>query len=156
MKRIIFFCTPFLSVNPSVIIFFYYEWSKNYRRKIHRQSIFVGDFVGKLITNGMIVQIPMKNSVSKSKDCGSGNTWLYIIPLLIPILLIRISPLKLHLHLCSNVCTVVKLFFNEYWNKKNWCSIKLVVFGFIVIFFVFQINNYITKNIYILNFKHNH
>jgi hypothetical protein len=31
----------------------------------------VGDFVGKLITNEMIVQIPMENSVSKSKDCGS-------------------------------------------------------------------------------------
>jgi hypothetical protein len=41
----------------------------------------------------MIVQIPMENSVGKSKDCGSGNTWLYIIPLLIPILLIRIPPL---------------------------------------------------------------
>jgi hypothetical protein len=120
-------------------IFFYYQRPKNYRRKIHRQSIFVGDFVGKLITNGMIVQIPMENSVGKSKDCGSGNTWLYIIPLLIPILLIRIPPpLYLHLHLCSNVCIVVKLFFNEYWNKKNWCSIKLVVFGFIVIFFCFS------------------
>jgi len=138
MKRIIFFCTPFLSVNPSVIIFFYYEWSKNYRRKIHRQSIFVGDFVGKLITNEMIVQIPMENSVSKSKDCGSGNTWLYIIPLLIPILLIRISPLKLHLHLCSNVCTVVKLFFNEYWNKKKLMLNKIGSVWFYCDFFCFS------------------
>ena len=36
-----------------------------------RQSISVGDFVGKLITNRMIVQIPTENSVGKSKDCGS-------------------------------------------------------------------------------------
>jgi hypothetical protein len=69
MKRIIFFYAPLPSVNPSVIIFFYYQ--RTYRRKIHRQSIFVGDFVGKLITNGMIVQIPTKNSVCKSKDYGS-------------------------------------------------------------------------------------
>jgi len=47
---------------------------------------------GQKITDEMIVQIPMKNSVGKSKDCGGGNTWLYIIPLLIPILLIRIPP----------------------------------------------------------------
>jgi hypothetical protein len=69
MKRIIFFYAPLPSVNPSVIIFFYYQ--QTYRRKIHRQSIFFGDFVGKLITNGMIVQIPTKNSVGKSKDYGS-------------------------------------------------------------------------------------
>jgi hypothetical protein len=31
----------------------------------------VGDFVGKLITNWMIVQIPMKNSVGKYKNDGS-------------------------------------------------------------------------------------
>jgi hypothetical protein len=31
----------------------------------------VGDFVGKLITNWMIVQIPMKNSVGKYKNYGS-------------------------------------------------------------------------------------
>jgi len=34
----------------------------------------VGDFVDKLITNGMIVQIPTENSVGKSKDCGSNTT----------------------------------------------------------------------------------
>jgi len=66
-----FFLLAFLSV----IIFFYYQRTyrrtKNYRHKIHRRSIFVGDFVGKLITNGMIVQIPTKNSVGQSKDCGS-------------------------------------------------------------------------------------
>jgi hypothetical protein len=38
---------------------------------IHRRSIFIGDFVGKLITNEMIVQIPTENSVGKYKDCGS-------------------------------------------------------------------------------------
>ena len=31
----------------------------------------VDDFVGKLITNEMIKQIPMENSISKSKDCDS-------------------------------------------------------------------------------------
>jgi hypothetical protein len=36
----------------------------------------IGDFVDKLITNGMIVQIPTENSVGKSKDCGSNTiTW---------------------------------------------------------------------------------
>jgi hypothetical protein len=38
---------------------------------IHRQSISIGDFVGKLITNGMVVQIPTANFIGKSKDCGS-------------------------------------------------------------------------------------
>jgi len=41
--------------------------NKNYRRKIHRQSNSIGDFVGKLITNGMIVKIPMKNYVVNIK-----------------------------------------------------------------------------------------
>jgi hypothetical protein len=45
--------------------------TKNYRQKIHRQSISIVDFIGKLITNGMIIQIPMENSVGKHKDCGS-------------------------------------------------------------------------------------
>jgi hypothetical protein len=34
----------------------------------------VGDFVGKLITNGMIVQIPTENFIDKSKDCGSDTS----------------------------------------------------------------------------------
>jgi hypothetical protein len=72
MKRIIFFfCAPFPSVNPSVIIFFYYQRTKNYRWKIHRRRILVGDFVGKLIANRIIVQISIKNSVGKFKDCDS-------------------------------------------------------------------------------------
>jgi hypothetical protein len=66
---------PFSSVNPSIIIFFYfqqiYQWTKNYRRKIQQQSIYVSDFVGKLITNKMIVQIPTENSIDKYKDCDS-------------------------------------------------------------------------------------
>ena len=92
-------------------IFFYYQRPKNYRRKIHRQSIFVGDFVGKLITNGMIVQIPMENSVGKSKDCGSGNTWLYIIPLLIPILLIRIPPPLTSTFICVAMYVLLSNYF---------------------------------------------
>ena len=49
-----FFCVPFPSVNPLVIIFFYYQ--RIYRQtKNYRRSISVSDFVGKLITNGMIV-----------------------------------------------------------------------------------------------------
>lgn len=59
-----FFWVPFLSVKPSVIIFFYYQQiyrrTKNYWWMIHRRRIFVSDFVSKLITNRMIVQIPMK------------------------------------------------------------------------------------------------
>ena len=64
MKRVIFFFSLFLLVNLSVIILFYYQRTyrrtKNYRRKIHQRSISVGDFIGKLITNRMIVQIPTK------------------------------------------------------------------------------------------------
>jgi hypothetical protein len=71
----IFFCLLFPLVNPSVIIFFYYQriyrWTKNYQRKIHRQRLFIGDFVGNFFTNGMVVQLPTENSVGKSKDCGS-------------------------------------------------------------------------------------
>jgi len=37
-------------------------------------SISVGDFVGKLIINGMIVQIPTENFIDKSKDCGSDTS----------------------------------------------------------------------------------
>ena len=44
----------------------------NYRRKIHRRNISVSNFVGKLITNRIIVQIPMKNFINISKDCVSG------------------------------------------------------------------------------------
>jgi hypothetical protein len=151
-----FFFVPLSLVNSSVIILFYYQQTKNYQRKIHRQSIFVGNFIGKLITNGMIIQIPTENSVGKSKDCGSGNTWLYIIPLLIPILLIRISPLYLHLHLCSDVYIIVKKIFNEYWNKKKLMLNKIgSVWFYCDFFFVFQINNYITKT-NILNFQQNH
>jgi hypothetical protein len=77
MKRVIVFCTPFLSVNPSIIIFYYYQRTyrriKNYRRKIHRRSISVSDFVGKLITNGIIIQIPTENFYNKYKNCGSGE-----------------------------------------------------------------------------------
>jgi len=62
-------------------MFFYYQRTyrrtKNYRRKIHRQSISVSDFVGKLITNGMIMQIPTENSIGKSKNCGSDIWWKY-------------------------------------------------------------------------------
>jgi small neutral amino acid transporter SnatA (MarC family) len=48
------FCALFLLVNPLVIIFFYYQ--RIYRQtKNYRRSISVSDFVGKLITNGMIV-----------------------------------------------------------------------------------------------------
>jgi len=42
---------------------------KNYQWKIHRQSISVGDFVGKLITNGICVLRRRKNSVGKNIKC---------------------------------------------------------------------------------------
>jgi hypothetical protein len=75
MKQVIFFCSLFSSINPSVIKNFLLQTDlptdKKLPTQIHRQSIFVGDFVGKLITNGMIVQIPTENSFGKSKDCGS-------------------------------------------------------------------------------------
>jgi hypothetical protein len=80
------------SVNPSVIkniitegytdemkqinLFFYYQRiyrrKKNYRRKIHRLSISVGDSVSKLITDGICVLHRRKNSVGKTvKSCSA-------------------------------------------------------------------------------------
>jgi hypothetical protein len=56
---------------PSVIIYFYYRRTKNYRWKIHRQSIFVGDFVGKLITDEICILRRWKNSVGKTVKCCS-------------------------------------------------------------------------------------
>ena len=70
MKLVIFFYASFPSVNPSVIIIFITNGLADEKIK-YRRSIFIGDFVGKLITNGMIVQIPTENSFSKYKDCGS-------------------------------------------------------------------------------------
>jgi hypothetical protein len=74
---------PFLSVNPSVRIFFYYQrtyrQTKNYRWKIHLRSISVCDSISKLITDRITVQIPMKFSVDKYKDCGSVTHCVRII-----------------------------------------------------------------------------
>jgi hypothetical protein len=46
----IFFCLLFLSVNLSVIIFFYYQqiyrWIKNYWQKIHWRRLSIGDLIG--------------------------------------------------------------------------------------------------------------
>jgi len=55
-------------------LFFYYQWiyrrKKNYRQKIHRRSISVGDSVGKLITDGICVLHRRKNSIGKTvKSC---------------------------------------------------------------------------------------
>jgi len=50
-----------------------YRRTKNYRRKIHRRRLSVGDFVGNCFTNKMVVQIPMEKSAGKSKDFGSAN-----------------------------------------------------------------------------------
>jgi len=83
MKRVIFFLLAFFvskSIGNNIFLLpTDLSWTKNYRRKIHRRSIFVGDFVGKLITNGMVVQIPTENSVGKSKDCGSGSPLLLLL-----------------------------------------------------------------------------
>ena len=51
-------------------LFFYYQRKKNYRRKIHRRNISAGDFIGKLITDGICVLHRRKNSVGKTvKSC---------------------------------------------------------------------------------------
>jgi hypothetical protein len=41
-------------------------------------SFFVGDFIGKLITNKIIVQIQIKNFINKYKDCDSDKIRTYI------------------------------------------------------------------------------
>jgi len=62
-----FFGTLFQSVNSSIIIFFYYRWThqqtKNYRQEFYQWSISVYDSIGKLIADGIIVQIPIKNFI---------------------------------------------------------------------------------------------
>ena len=61
-------------------LFFYYQWKKNYQRKIHRRSIFVGDAVGKLITDGICVLRRRKNSVGKTvKSCSEINNIIFNI-----------------------------------------------------------------------------
>ena len=95
------------SVNPLVIknyyrgiyrwnkagnfIFYYqriYRRTKNYRRKIYRRSIFVGDFVGKLITDRICVLRRQKNSVGKTIKSYNDTLWkstlkIKLVPLLI-------------------------------------------------------------------------
>jgi hypothetical protein len=57
-------------------LFFYYQRKKNYRRKIHRRNIFVGDSVGKLITDGICVLRWRKNSVGKTvKSCSDIDSY---------------------------------------------------------------------------------
>jgi hypothetical protein len=70
MKRVIFFRAFSVSKFIGNNIFYYqwtYRWTKNYRRKIYRRGI----SISKLITNEMIVQIPMKNFIDKYKDYDS-------------------------------------------------------------------------------------
>jgi hypothetical protein len=66
-----------LAFSVSNNIFFYYQRTyrriKNYRQKIHRLRLSASEFVGNFFTNEMVVQIPTKNSVGKSKDCGSAK-----------------------------------------------------------------------------------
>jgi len=71
MKWIIFLCAFSVSKSIGNNIFFYYQRTyrrkQNHRWKIHRWSISVDDFVGKLIINRMIVQIPIENSAVNLK-----------------------------------------------------------------------------------------
>ena len=66
------------SVDLSIIIFFYYQRiyrrTKNYRQKIHRRRISVGDSVGKLITDEICVLRRRKNSIGKTIKSCSGTT----------------------------------------------------------------------------------
>jgi hypothetical protein len=79
MKWVLFFLLAF-SVSKSIgnNIFFIANRLTD-GQKITDDRFSVGDFVGKLITDGMIVQIPTENSVSKSKDCGSVPQWSKIL-----------------------------------------------------------------------------
>jgi len=52
--------------------FFYFRRIKNYRWRIHRRSIFVGDVVGKLITDGICVLHWRRNSIDKTVKSCSG------------------------------------------------------------------------------------
>ena len=58
-------------------LFFYYQRiyrrKKNYRRKIHRRSISIGDSVGNYFTDGICVLRRRKNSVGKTVKSCSGR-----------------------------------------------------------------------------------
>jgi len=58
--------------------FFYYQQIKNYRWKIHRRSISVGDVVGKLITDGICVLCRWKNSIGKTVKSYSGRRFVVV------------------------------------------------------------------------------
>jgi hypothetical protein len=83
IKRVIFFFALVPSVNPSVIIFFYYQQIyrqiKNYRWKIYWRSISVGDFVGKLFTDGICVLRWRKNFIGKTVKCYSARSREFFI-----------------------------------------------------------------------------
>ena len=52
-----------------------YRRTKNYRRKIHQRSIFVGESIGKLITDGICVLCRWKNSTGKTvKSCSDSTS----------------------------------------------------------------------------------
>ena len=83
----------YLWVNPLVIKKYYYRrvcsvsksvgnnifllpMDKDYWWKIHRHIIFVGDFVGKLITDGICILRRQKNSISKIvKSCSEFSSF---------------------------------------------------------------------------------
>ena len=108
----------------------------------------VGDFVGKLITNEMIVQIPMENSVDKSKDCGSdSSTTSHLLHAQVCLLLLSsfffsfflISILNefCFFSLLSFICNHIKvrLFFIFF-------HVFFTIFVFILFLIVFVLNNF--------------
>jgi len=79
-------------------LFFYYQRiyrrKKNYRWKIHRCSISVGDSVGKLITDGICVLHRWKNFVGKTVKFCSVFNWLSIKPSVKKLQIKRLESLK--------------------------------------------------------------
>jgi len=107
-----------------VILFFYFWMIKNYRWRIHRRSISVGDVVGKLITDGICVLHRRKNSVGKTVKSCSGLSKLFVLLLRKTRLYVGVYT-KINIHV-SNLARIIIVYIK---NKHLHVSqIKTIIF----------------------------
>ena len=144
-----------------VILFFYfrriYRRIKNYRWRIHRRSISVGDVVGKLITDGICVLHRRKNSVGKTvKSCSDSFdfyllflllffNWFFYLSYLISLVWLLFILFKIIYRI--EICFLISLSFNfficQIWFQLFWFI--FVLFEIIYeIEFVFQFHYFLT------------
>jgi hypothetical protein len=92
------------------INFFYFRRIKNYRWRIHRRSISVGDVVGKLITNGICVLHRRKNSVGKTVKSCSVIFLKYFILIYFKKIILKNNIIQSHPNVYIH---------NNYWSKGS-------------------------------------